>query len=234
MPLRGNQSVAPQKLLNACGLPHGTTIFIQNHSTLFISSLLCVVYVLHSCTYILPHMLAGMLGWHMCRSSRRHIWERYRLSEWITSSPPLMSDTQRLLQHGVIGSSVSHLLLACIPCHIPSAVLPTLGTSGTRELCVFANKWRQKQEQIEFMKVDKHPPAISLSLCILSASWRCGCHLFPQKKASPFLMRTFPFPILALDNGLDCQLLATPNSSTIHHSIFFPPDIGLWPITYVP
>ncbi len=132
-------------------------------------------------------------------------WERYHLSEWITSSPSLMPHTQWFLQHGVIGHSVFHLLLACIPCHIPSAVLPTLGTSGTRELCVFANKGQQKQDQIELIKVDKHPPAVSLYLCLLSVSCKCGCHLFPQRKASPFLMRTFPFHILALGNGSDCQ-----------------------------
>lgn len=128
-----------------------------------------------------------------------------------------MPHTQRFLQHGVIGHSVFHLLLACIPCHIPSAVLPTLGTNSTRELCVFANKWQQKQDQTEFIKVDKHPPAVSLSLCLLAARWRCGCHLFPQRKVSPFLMRTFPFHEF-LPWAMDQTVRVTCVSELLHDS----------------
>lgn len=72
MPLGGNHRGAPQKLLNACGLLRGTTC-IWNHSTLFISSFLCAVHVLHSCTNSLPRILAGNLAWHKRRSSRRQL-----------------------------------------------------------------------------------------------------------------------------------------------------------------
>lgn len=73
MPLGRNHSGAPQKLLNACGLPHGTTTFIWNHSTLFISSFLSMVCILHLFAYILPCMLAGNLAWHIQCSSRRQL-----------------------------------------------------------------------------------------------------------------------------------------------------------------
>lgn len=73
MPLGGNHSGAPQKLLNACGLPCGPTTFIWNNSTLLISNFLCAVYVLHSYSNFLPRKLAGNLAWHICRSSRRQL-----------------------------------------------------------------------------------------------------------------------------------------------------------------
>lgn len=151
-----------------------------------------------------------------------------------------MPHTLPFLQRGVIGHSVSHLLLACIPCHIPSAVLPTLGTSGTREFCVFANKWRQKQDQIEFITVDKQTSACRF---IISLS--------PLRELEVWV------PFISSEEGLSTpdenfsishscprqwirvsELLASPNSSTIHHSVFlfvfFPPDKELCPITYVP
>lgn len=133
-----------------------------------------------------------------------------------------MPHTLPFLQCSVIGHSVSHLLLACIPCHIPSAVLPTLSTSGTREFCVFANKWWQKQDQIEFIKVDKQTSA---------------CHFIIS--LSPLRELEVWVPFISSEEGLSTpdenfsishscprqwirvsELLASPNSSVIHHSVF--------------
>lgn len=241
MPLGRNHSGAPQKLLKACGLPHGTTTFIWNHSTLFISSILSVACMLHLSAYILPCMLAGNLAWHGWCSSRRQlvrkvsfVWMNHLISSSHAAHPAI-------LQRGVIGHSVSHLLLACIPCHIPSAVLPTLGTSGTREFCVFAKKWRQKQDQIEFIKVDKHPPAVSLSLSV-SSPWAGGVGAIYFLRRRPLHSWWELFHFTFLPSAMDQTVRVTCISELLHDSslyffflfVFFPPDKELWPITYVP
>lgn len=220
MPLGRNHSGAPQKLLKACGLPHGTTTFIWNQSTLFISSILSVVCMLHLFAYILPCMLAGNLAWHRWCSSRRQlvrevsfVWMNHLISSSHAAHPAI-------LQRGVIGHSVSHLLLACIPCHIPSAVLPTLGTSGTREFCVFANKWRQKQDQIEFIKVDKHPPAVSLSLSV-SSPWAGGVGAIYFLRRRPLHSWWELFHFTFLPSAMDQTVRVTCISELLHDSSLY-------------
>ncbi len=221
MPLGGNHSGAPQKLLNACGLPHGTTTFIWNNSTLVISNFLCAVYVLHSHANFLPRKQAGNLVWHIRHSSRRQlvrevsfVWMNHLISFSRAAHPVIFTalcNWPLCFPSVACFHSLSYSL--CCPAHPRH--------QWHKGLCVFANKGQQKQDQIELIKVDKHPPAVSLYLCLLSVSCKCGCHLFPQRKVSPFLLRTFPFHILALGNGSDCQCyLPFSNSSTIYHSVF--------------